>query len=170
MSKQNYFIMFLVILGVQLLICNYFHISAYITLSILPCTILLLPTKVGTSAAMLIAFAAGLAVDLLADGVPGLNALALVPVAGSRRIICDFIFGKELTLTGEDVSMSKFGIGKMTLAVTTVQAIFLVIYIWADGAAARTSIFNLLRFSLSLVTGTALSLVVADLLDPNVRK
>lgn len=170
MNKQNYFLMFLMFLGVQLLICNYFHISAYITLSILPCAILLLPTSVGTATAMFIAFAAGLSVDLLAEGVPGLNALACVPVAGARRIICDLIFGKELTLTGEDVSMSKYGLVKMTLAVSIVQSIFLVIYIWADGAAARTLTFNILRFSLSLVTGTALSLVVANLLDPNERK
>ena len=40
--KQNYFLMFFIILGVQLLICNYFHISPYITLSLLPCIILLL--------------------------------------------------------------------------------------------------------------------------------
>ena len=43
--KQNYFLMFFIILGVQLLICNYFYISPYITLSLLPCIILLLPTR-----------------------------------------------------------------------------------------------------------------------------
>ena len=87
--KQNYFLMFLLILGVQLLICNYLHITAYLTLSLLPCAILLLPTKVGTTASMLIAFASGLTVDVLAEGVVGLNALALVPVAGARRWLCD---------------------------------------------------------------------------------
>lgn len=84
--KQNYFLMFLLILGVQLLICNYLHITAYLTLSLLPCAILLLPTKVGTTASMLIAFASGLTVDVLAEGVVGLNALALVPVAGAPEM------------------------------------------------------------------------------------
>ncbi len=54
--KQNYFLMFFIILGVQLLICNYYYISPYITLSLLPCIILLLPTRIGTLPAMLIAF------------------------------------------------------------------------------------------------------------------
>ena len=163
--KQNYIMMFLLIVGVQLLICNYLHISTFLTLSILPCAILLMPTRYSPVVAMLLAFVSGLAVDTLAEGVTGLNALALVPVAGARRWICGFIFGKELTSTGEDVSMMKYGIGKMALAI-----FILAIYIWADGAEARPFMFNALRFSVSLVAGTLISLIIANLLDPNERK
>ena len=168
--KQNYIMMFLLIVGVQLLICNYLHISTFLTLSILPCAILLMPTRYSPVVAMILAFASGLAVDTLAEGVTGLNALALVPVAGARRWICGFIFGKELTATGEDVSMMKYGMGKMALAIFIAQFIFLMIYIWADGAGARPLMFNALRFSVSLVAGTLISLIIAKLLDPNERK
>lgn len=168
--KQNYIMMFLLIVGVQLLICNYLHISTFLTLSILPCAILLMPTRYSPVVAMLLAFVSGLAVDTLAEGVTGLNALALVPVAGARRWICGFIFGKELTSTGEDVSMMKYGTGKMALAIFIAQFIFLMIYIWADGAEARSFMFNALRFSVSLVAGTLISLIIANLLDPNERK
>lgn len=168
--KQNYFMMFLLILGVQLLICNYFHISAYITLSILPCAILLLPTRYGTITAMIMAFGAGLAVDLLAEGTSGINVAALVPVAACRRGICNLVFGKELTLTGEDISFMKYGVWRMSIALIMAQAIFLVIYIWADGALVRPVTFNTFRFVLSVATGTALSLIVAQMLDPNERK
>lgn len=168
--KQNYIMMFLLIVGVQLLICNYLHISTFLTLSILPCAILLMPTRYSPVVAMLLAFVSGLAVDTLAEGVTGLNALALVPVAGARRWICGFIFGKELTSTGEDVSMMKYGMGKMALAIFIAQFIFLAIYIWVDGAEARPFMFNALRFSVSLVAGTLISLIIANLLDPNERK
>lgn len=168
--KQNYIMMFLLIVGVQLLICNYLHISTFLTLSILPCAILLMPTRYSPVVAMLLAFVSGLAVDTLAEGVTGLNALALVPVAGARRWICGFIFGKELTSTGEDVSMMKYGTGKMALAIFIAQFIFLATYIWADGAEARPFMFNALRFSVSLVAGTLISLIIANLLDPNERK
>ena len=168
--KQNYIMMFLLIVGVQLLICNYLHISTFLTLSILPCAILLMPTRYSPVVAMLLAFVSGLAVDTLAEGVTGLNALALVPVAGARRWICGFIFGKELTSTGEDVSMMKYGTGKMALAIFIAQFISLAIYIWADGAEARPFMFNALRFSVSLVAGTLISLIIANLLDPNERK
>lgn len=170
MMKQNYLMMFLLILGVQLLICNYLHVSAFLTLSILPCAILLMPTRYSPAAAMVLAFAAGIAVDTLAEGVSGLNALALVPVAGARRWICGSIFGKELAVTGEDVSMMKYGTGKMALATAIAQSIFLLIYIWADGASARPFFFNALRFSISLIVGTLVSLLIANLLDPNERK
>lgn len=168
--KQNYIMMFLLIVGVQLLICNYLHVSTFLTLSILPCAILLMPTRYSPVVAMLLAFVSGLAVDTLAEGVTGLNALALVPVAGARRWICGFIFGKELTSTGEDVSMMKYGIGKMALAIFIAQFIFLAIYICTDGAEARPFMFNALRFSVSLVAGTLISLIIANLLDPNERK
>ena len=168
--KQNYIMMFLLIVGVQLLICNYLHVSTFLTLSILPCAILLMPTRYSPVVAMLLAFVSGLAVDTLAEGVTGLNALALVPVAGARRWICGFIFGKELTSTGEDVSMMKYGTGKMELAIFIAQFSLLAIYIWADGAEARPFMFNALRFSVSLVAGTLISLIIANLLDPNERK
>lgn len=168
--KQNYFIMFFLTLCAQLLICNYFHISAYISLSILPVAILCLPTKIGAAGTMLIAFATGLGTDFLAEGLIGLNAAALVPVAACKRFICDSVFGKELILLGEDISMRKHGIGKVTFALLIVQGIFLIVYIWADGGPARPLAFNLIRFAASLVAGVGLSLVVAHMMDPNERK
>ena len=65
--KQNYIMMFLLIVGVQLLICNYLHVSTFLTLSILPCAILLMPTRYSPVVAMLLAFVSGLAVDTLAE-------------------------------------------------------------------------------------------------------
>lgn len=168
--KQNFFTMYLIIVAVQLLICNYFHVTAYITLSILPCAILCMPTRIGPVASMFIAFATGLAVDFLAEGTAGINALALVPVAGARRLIFDLVFGKEITATGEEISLRKYGAGVMLPAIVLAQSIFLLIYIWADGASARPLIFNILRFFLSLAAGSAISLVTAQILDPNERK
>ncbi len=168
--KQNFLIMYLLIAGAQLLVCNYFHISSYIVLSLLPAAVFFLPTGIGTAAAMFIAFATGLSVDLLAEGVLGLNALALVPVAASRRFLRDAVFGKELSVSGEDISMRKYGVGKVSFAMMVSQAVFLIIYLWADGAPARPALFNVLRFLSSLVAGTLVSLAIAHLLDPNERK
>lgn len=168
--KQNFLMTYLLIVGVQMLICNYFHVSPYIVLNILPAAILCLPAEVGTAAAMVIAFASGLSIDLLAEGVLGLNTLALVPVAASRRFLCEAIFGEETTKFREDISMRKYGTAKVAFAITLLQTIFLTLYIWADGAAARPVIFSILRFAASLTASTLASLVIANLLDPNERK
>lgn len=164
--KHDFLTAYLLIAVVQVLICNYFHVSPYITLSIVPAAILCLPSNVSTSAAMLIAFATGLSIDLLAEGILGLNTLALVPVAASRGILREAIFGKEMTASGEDISMKKYGTAKVTFALIIVQTIFLVLYIWADGASARPLTFSLSRFILSLFAGTLTSLVLVHILDP----
>jgi len=79
--RHDRFLTYTIIVIAQMLICNYLHLSHYVTVSILPVAILCLPSRVESIPAMLIAFATGLAVDLLSDGLTGLNTLALVPVA-----------------------------------------------------------------------------------------
>ena len=58
---QNFNIMYILLVIAQLLICNYLHISALVTVSILPAMILCLPLSVKTIPALLIAFFTGLA-------------------------------------------------------------------------------------------------------------
>lgn len=165
--KHNYGIMFLMIAATQLLICNYLNISAYVTISLLPVLFLCFPTRFSTITAMLAAFATGLVVDLLAEGTIGLNVFALLPVAASRRTLCDWIFGKEISLLNEDISLRKFGLLKMAFATFLAYSIFLLFYIAADGGPARPLLFNLLRFGCSIVPGVIISLVTTGILDPS---
>jgi rod shape-determining protein MreD len=155
---------------VQILICNYFHLSAYIMLSILPVIILCLPTKIGTVPAMLIAFATGLAVDALSEGMLGINTLSLVPVAFIRKSMINLIFGNELFERKDNISIRKFGYGKVSFAILVVQSVFLLIYIYADGAGTRPLLFNAIRFFLSLLSGYLLSLLIVDIIASDDRK
>lgn len=155
--RQNYTVLFLLLLVAQILISDFFNFFPYVTLSILPVMILCLPPSRNTTAAMFIAFASGLAVDFLAEGLPGLNALALVPVALCRNGIVRFVFGQEARDAGRD---------KAFFAIVLAQSLFLVIYIWADGGAAHTLVFNLIRFACSLLAGSLLSLVIANMITP----
>ena len=66
--------------------------------------------------------------------------------------------------------MRKNGFGKGALAIFLVQALFLLIYIWADGAGTRTLAFNAIRFGISLAAGWILSLLIVDILAPDTRK
>ena len=120
--------------------------------------------------ALLIAFATGLSVDLIAEGALGINTVALLPVALLRRSICDFIFGEELVVRGEDFSIRKYGLPKVLFALFLVLSLFLVIYLWADGAATRPWLFNLIRFAVSLAAGMLLGVAVVDMLMPDDRR
>lgn len=168
--KNNYTLACLLIFGVQLLICNYLHVSQYLTLSLLPCMIMLMPASYKPARAMLTAFIAGILVDLLSDGVAGLNAFALVPVAGLRTHIYHLVFGQEMTINEEDVSLRKYGVGKVTMAMLFAQGIFLALYILFDGFFVRPLSFSALRFIVSLIAGILVSLILANVLDPSDRR
>ena len=49
-------------------------------------------------------------------------------------------------------------------------ALFLVLYLWADGAATRPLLFNLIRFGVSLAAGMLLGIAVVDMLMPDDRR
>ena len=156
MRKGGYYFIFLLLVAVQMLICNYLNLSPYLTLSLLPVLILCVPLRLPTFWTLLLAFATGSAVDLLSEGLLGLNALALVPVAFVRKEVIRLIFGDELFARKEDFSVRKNGFGKVALAVF--------------GAGTRTLAFNAIRFGVSLAAGWALSLLIIDILAPDNRK
>ena len=168
--KNNFTIKYILLVIVQILICNYFHLSAYIMLSILPVLILCVPTRISTTETLFIAFATGLAVDFLADGLIGLNALALVPVAFFRKSIYRLYFGEDLIIRERDFTIHKYGIWKVGAAIMTAQALFLIVYLWGDGAAARPFLFNFERFLCSLAVATILSTVIAEFVQPDERR
>lgn len=169
-TAQNFGILYLMMTVVQILVCNYCHFSYFVTLSILPVMILFMPLSVSTIPAMFIAFATGIAVDWLSEGIIGLNALSLVPVALVRRLLIQIILGNDHVVRNESISFKKNGASKISLAILVVQAIFLTVYILADGAGTRPLWFNLARFAASLAAGYAISMIVANMLTSSEKK
>ena len=168
--KRGFWIAYILLLLAQLLLSNYFHVTPYIFLTILPVMVLCIPIRVGTVGAMLIACLSGLAIDFLSEGVIGLNALSLIPVAYARHGIIGLIFGPELFARKEDFSVGRCGFGKVAMALFLSLLIFLVIYIWADGAGTRPLWFNGLRLGASLVASFIVSLLTLGALAPDPRK
>lgn len=162
MRQGRRIFVYLLLLAVQVLLMNYLNLSQYVLLCFLPAMILCLPIRLSSIAVMCIAFATGFAVDFSAQGVLGLCSFALVPVAFSRRLIISMVYGNELFSRGEDPSVRRQGVFKMALLLLIGTALFLLLYIWMDGAGTRPLWFNLLRFSCSLLLSTALSVFVAD--------
>lgn len=167
MKQYNFFLTYALLVVVQMVICNYFHLSSYILLSILPVMVLCIPIRISTPLALVIAFVTGLLVDLLSEGLLGINTIALLPVALLRKVIIQLVFGEEVFARNEDFSIKKSGLGKVSLAMVIAQALFLLVYILADGAGTRPFSFNLLRFLLSLLVGYAVSILLVDTLAPD---
>ena len=170
MKNQYYGILyFLMVIG-QMIICNYFQFTPYVVLSMLPAKILCMPLTVGTPMCMLIAFASGLSVDWLAEGLVGINAASLVPVALARKTIIRIFLGEDLIARSDSFTFKKNGIGKISVALIVALSIFFGIYVILDGAGTRTTSFNLIRFGASVAASLILSLIVTEVLTPDDRK
>jgi len=170
MKRNAFWKAYVLLLIAQLIISNYFRFTPYVMLSILPVMILSVPIRVNRFALLLLAFASGLLVDWLSEGLLGLNALALVPVAYARDSVLRVVFGNELIARKEDFSVNSNGIASVTMAIVMVQALFLIIYIWVDSAGSRTFLFNLVRFLASLVAGVLVSLLTLNALASETRR
>ena len=168
--SQHFGIMYALLVIGQAVLCNYAALSPYITLSMLPAMILCLPTSLSTAACMLIAFASGLAVDWMSEGIIGLNAAALVPAALLRRWIIKIFMGEDLITRGDRFTFKKNGAGKISAAAVTVLAIYLALYIFLDGAGTRPAWFNMTRFGISMACNLILSYIVINILSPDDRK
>ena len=159
----------LLIIG-QIILCNYAALGPYVMLTMLPAMIMCLPTTVSTSACMFIAFASGLSVDWLSEGLIGLNAAAAVPVGLLRNSIVRIFLGEDLITRGDRFSFRKNGFFKIMVVMFTATAIYLGIYIILDGANSRPLAFSLTRFGVSTVCCMVLSTIVTNILSPDDRK
>lgn len=170
MRNAEFWLVYILLLAGQLLLGNYFNLTPYLTLTILPVMVLCISIRTGPVGAMLIAFATGLTVDLLCEGVIGLNAFALVPVAFLRNPIIRLVFGGEMFARGEDFCPRRNGMAKAALATLLVTALFLVLYIWADGAMMRPLWFDAARLGASFAGSSVLSILSLGALAPDTRK
>ena len=169
--KNQFFgiLYFLMVIG-QMIICNYFQFTPYIVMTILPAMVLCMPLTIRTPMCMIIAFASGLAVDWLAEGLIGINAASLVPVALARKSIIRIFLGEDLITRSDSFSFNKYSTAKVSAAIMTSIALFLAIYIILDGAGTRPLWFNIAYFGASLISNWLLCLIVTNILTPDDRK
>lgn len=163
-APHNFPVLFLLLVIAQMFISNYFNFSMFVTLSILPALVMCIPVQTSTLTCMIIAFATGLAVDVMADGVIGLNALALVPVALFRRFFIRIILGVDIINRNENFSFKKNGMAKISLSLLLSLIVFFCVYVFADGAGTRPFWFCAVKIICSTAASYILSLFAVNIL------
>ena len=170
MKGQNFGLLyFLLVLG-QVIMCNFSNLGPYIMLTLLPSMIMCIPLTISTAGCMLVAFATGLSVDWLSEGLIGINAAALLPVALMRKPLIRFFLGEDLITRSDSFSIRKNGAGKISMMAIISTLIFLAIYIYLDGAGTRPIYFNIARCGISLLCNCVLALIVINILTVDDRK
>lgn len=170
MKTQNFGLTYVLLVLGQMILCNFAGFTPYVMLSMLPAMVICIPLTISTPLCMLIAFATGLSVDWLAEGLIGLNAAALVPVALMRKPLIRFFLGEDLIVRSDSFSIKKNGAGKISLVLAVAILIFMGIYIFLDGAGTRPVWFNLARLGASLACNYILALIVTNILTVDDRK
>jgi len=156
MKKPGFLVLYLLLIIAQVLLNNFSFFERYVLVTFLPVMIMCIPVDKGTIFCMAVAF--------LGDGMLGLTSLSLVPVALARNGVISLVFGSELFARGENISLRKQGVGKMILGTLLMTAIFLAVYITADGAGTMPFLYNLAKGGVSLFVSTALSFFIAHFL------
>ena len=108
-TGQNFGLLYCLLLICQVLLCNYFQFTPFAMLALLPAMILCVPLTTGTIGCMFLAFGSGMAVDMLAEGIIGLNTSALLPVAILRKPLIRMLFGEDLIIRKDSFSIRKYG-------------------------------------------------------------
>ena len=160
MTDKRFILLYVILTVIQIVFNNFFGLSRYVLISVLPVLVLMLPARYGRIAAMLVAFATGFIVDFFSTGMLGITSLALVPVA---------LVGRPITgaaVAREDITFKRLGIVGMSYSVALVCAIFFFIYIWADVAGTVGFWPCALRFLLSVLASTLVGVLMARQIRP----
>ena len=169
-TGQNFKVLYFLLVICQIVLCNYAYLGPYLMLSILPAMIMCVPLSVSTAGCMFIAFITGLSVDWLSEGLIGINAASLIPVALTRRTFIRIFLGEDIINRNDSFSIRKNGFGKVSIVMAAAYIIFLAVYILLDGAGTRPLWFNLARGAASFACSWLISLIVVNTLTPDDRK
>ena len=166
MKGYRFILLCVVLIVAQVFLINYFSLSRYVVISLLPAIILMLPLKMGSISSMLVAFVIGFVVDFFSNGMLGMTSIALVPVALTRFSVYGMVFGDEMSSRADVISISRLGVPKMALAALLMCGLYFLVYVWVDSAGTVPFGPAALRFLLSVVVCTPISVLVSKLLRP----
>lgn len=127
---------------VQIIIFKYLSVTPYLVVALLPGLLVVISKEWSALKSMIVAFMLGLVIDVLADGIVGLNAASLVLTA---LILPTF---------------NKQGV-QPSLVYLLANAIFFVPYVLLDGAGAVPPLEMLLQYAVSVVVSLILDFFVA---------
>ena len=151
---------FVLLFLLQLVISDYVHLGPWICLNLIPLLILLIPLSYRPHAVLLIAFGLGLGLDLLSDGVPGLNAFAAVLAAAPRKFFYRTMVNADRQDKTEVPLPRIVGLAKYLKYLGVLTAIYLIGYIGLDCISFRPAGFILLKFLASWAASMVLALLL----------
>ena len=145
----KYFLMFIVLVAVQVLFLNQIQFSGFINPYIYILFIMLLPLNLPRYAVLLLAFAIGLAVDVFSNSL-GMHTAAAVFIAYLRPIIIRAITNREEELS-DYPSLAKTGFAWFTTYTTIMVLIHHIVLFYIEVFSFQNFFSTLYRVFLSSI-------------------
>lgn len=165
MKSSRFIICFVLMLAIQLVLARYAQ-TPHMYICMLPAMIMCLPMALPTWLCCVIAFACGMSVDFLADGMLGLNAAALLPVALCNKYFVGTFINSDIVERNYSFSFWQNGLGKIGGTLLLHVLIYSVIYTLLDTLDSRDITFILIKMLCSILASTVFGLVVINILCP----
>ena len=160
MNSFKYIFLGVMLLLIQLLISGYLNIWPMVYLAVFPLLLITIPYNCNRTLAICIAFVYGLVIDLLSDGVPGLNASAAVALTYFRPLFYRLVIPKSTLENLTDITTRYVSTAQFLLVAVLCYSIFFVFYIILDAWGYFSFFYTFARFILNIIVNTALALLL----------
>ncbi|GEM_PF-5315303 len=158
----------IVLILFQILLNGILALVPYINIIILPIILIIIPSNVKSVMCMLYAFAAGICVDYLSDGVIGLNAAAMVAVAFAREFIFKLVLGRGQFNEHMTYNM-RIKTGQYLIINLFVYSLWFAIYQYLDDVMSYRISVQLIRFLINVVVNSALAVALEIIIDKEMK-
>ncbi len=148
----------------QILISEYVNIWPMLYIAIYPLILIIIPQNINTVVYMIIAFALGLGIDSLADGIPGLNAAACVAMAYSRKTALNLILKKSALENISRINSREIRIKKFIFLCIFMYSVFFLVYISLDNLWSEPSFFIFIRLAVNITVNVILAFIIESTL------
>lgn len=168
MSAARHTILALLLILAQGALDNYINLSVYLDIFLCLFIVLALPPKLGSIPSMTAGFVLGLAVDILGNGIPGMNAAAMTAAGVCRKGIFELTAPKEKE---KREGIDTMGLRNFVLYSMPLVLICLTVYILLDSSGFRPAGLCLARLGISFVVNTLLMAILYMIsIDHNRRR
>lgn len=169
-AQQNTLYIILIVI-IQTIISNFLHTGTYVTVSLLPLLLLMMPVHWPTARLLIVCVAVSLPVDIFAEGVTGMNVAALLPAAMVRDGMIRLFTTNGSREREGYISTDWMGRPRFIILVSAILIVFLSLYVTFECAGARPALFILLKTLASYAVNLVLYLILqnAALKEPKER-
>jgi rod shape-determining protein MreD len=153
-------IIYAVVILIQVIMNNYVNLGPMVYICLVPLLVIYLPLDQKNYLTLFIAFGLGLLIDILSDGVLGLNAGAATLVALVYKPLFYPIFQKNNYSKKYILPIRESGLWHHVLYLLIILAIYFLFYIAFDGLAKTTLLVSLIRYLVNILVNLAIALAI----------